>query len=199
MHPNPELQVWHHFADVLPALDEPVCLGGLLERERPGDDGREALGAKLAHQHLHERRELAAFAPQVPDMQAEHAAIAVDQRHRIETRVGEPGGERPQHAAPFAGRGRREAEDYQPPERREHAVAGQKAAAADWIEDDVDAAPPGDLLHRLRHIGGAVVDDVLDAKLLSAACLPADAVPSTTARRNRASWIAAMPTPPPAL
>ena len=36
-------------------------------------------------------------------------------------------------------------------------------------------------------------------KLRSASCLPADAVPMTVARRSRASCVAAMPRPPPAL
>ena len=59
-------------------------VGGPLERKGFRDDGLQAAGAQLGEQHLHQRRELRALLPQMADVQAEDAAVAVDQRQRIE-------------------------------------------------------------------------------------------------------------------
>ena len=74
-------------ADVLPALDEAVGVGDAVERERFRDDRGAGVSARSSvEQHVHERRQLRALLPQVADVQAEDAAVAVDQRQRIETR-----------------------------------------------------------------------------------------------------------------
>src|SRR4051812_35100661 len=72
--------------------------------------------------------------------------------------------ERSPDAAPFARSSRREAEDDQSAERREHPVAVGEAAAANWIEDHIDTAPVGQLLDLLGHVGVSVIDRVVDAK-----------------------------------
>ena len=62
--------------------------------------------------------------------------------------------------------------------------------AADGVEDHVDIAHYG--LERRC----AIVDDIVRAELRTMSTLRAEAVPMTWAPRQRASWVAKLPTPP---
>src|SRR5947208_4430611 len=88
---SPASRGQYDFADVQSALDEPMGVGGALERKCARDDRREPPRRELADQHVHQRRKLAALFPQMTDVEAEHAAVAIDHRHRVETRRRDPG------------------------------------------------------------------------------------------------------------
>src|SRR6476660_6661881 len=93
------------FSDVRSALDEPMSVGGAFERKCARNDRREPPRRELADQHVHQRRKLSTLVPQMTDVEAEYAAVAIDHRHGVEPRRRDPGMERAQEAAAFTRRG----------------------------------------------------------------------------------------------
>src|SRR5207245_3696868 len=68
------------FSDVSPRLHEPMRIRRLLERKRARDDGVQPAGADFLQQQRHRVAELTPLVPQMPDVQAEDAAVPVPQR-----------------------------------------------------------------------------------------------------------------------